>query len=94
MLHELATNALKHGALSTADGSVSLSWRVEEDVLAIDWLEAHGPPLEGAPTQSGFGARLMRQADLGGSGQRVALDWSDPAGLRVRITVPLAKLAT
>ena len=93
VLHELATNALKHGALSTADGSVSLGWRVDEDVLAIDWREAGGPPLEGAPTRSGFGARLMRQADLGGSGQRVALDWSDPAGLRARVTVPLAKPA-
>jgi two-component sensor histidine kinase len=93
VLHELATNALKHGALSTGNGRVNLRWKVEGEALQIDWREQQGPLLEGTPIQSGFGSRLMRQADLGGSGQSVALDWSDPAGLRARITVPLAKLA-
>ena len=73
---------------------VTLGWTIEDGVLAIDWRELDGPALAGTPTRAGFGARLMRQADFGCSGQRVALDWSDPAGLRARITVPLARLAS
>ena len=92
VLHELATNALKHGALAAVDGTVIVGWKVDRDVLTIDWREVGGPVLTGMPTRTGFGARLMRQADVGAGGQRVALDWSDPAGLRARITVPLVGL--
>lgn len=94
VLHELATNALKHGALSVADGRVILGWAITNGTLIIEWREANGPALTGPPKWTGFGTRLMRQADLSGSGQQVVSDWSDPAGLRVRITVPVAGLAT
>jgi two-component sensor histidine kinase len=74
-LHELATNALKYGALSTGEGRVSLSWRlVEEDGvrrLHLQWAERGGPPVT-TPSRKGFGSRLIERAlaaDIGGSVQ-------------------------
>lgn len=62
--HELATNAVKYGALSTASGRVQVDWKVEERregaILAIDWCELEGPALETEP-RPGFGSRLLRQ---------------------------------
>jgi PAS domain S-box-containing protein len=68
LVHELATNALKYGALSNEDGRVSL---VREDaapgLTVIQWKEAGGPPVS-APRRTGFGNRLMQRAlrELGG----------------------------
>jgi PAS domain S-box-containing protein len=63
-LHELATNAAKHGALSSASGRVQVDWKVtgsgEDTVLVIDWCELDGPALEVQPIP-GFGSRLLRQ---------------------------------
>jgi len=62
--HELATNAAKYGALSTASGRVQVDWKVEEHregaLLTIDWCELEGPALETKP-RPGFGSRLLRQ---------------------------------
>lgn len=72
-LHELATNALKYGALSIAAGRVNLSWRVAEGdgarLLHLRWVECDGPPVA-PPTRKGFGSRLIERslaADLGGA---------------------------
>ncbi|MCB4822111.1 response regulator [Roseicella aerolata] len=89
LLHELATNALKHGALSSAAGNVALEWQVEGDRLTLDWRESGGPSVAGPPARTGFGSRLLRQADLGALRQGVELDWSDPDGLRARLQAPV-----
>lgn len=64
-LHELATNAAKHGALSAPGGQVRLTWSVDEAGgrrrLTLDWRETGGPPPE--PTsRKGFGSRLLTRA--------------------------------
>lgn len=63
-LHELTTNAVKYGALSTASGRVQVDWTVndrgEGAILAINWCERGGPPMEAQPSP-GFGSRLLRQ---------------------------------
>jgi two-component sensor histidine kinase len=63
--HELAINAVKYGALSTASGRVQVDWKVEDRgdgaILIIDWCELGGPMLETEP-HPGFGSRLLRQA--------------------------------
>jgi two-component sensor histidine kinase len=71
-LHELATNAAKYGALSTAQGEVRLAWSVEQtnDIreLHLTWQERNGPPVE-PPRRRGFGTRLIERglaADLQG----------------------------
>ncbi|RAK63408.1 hypothetical protein DJ019_16945 [Phenylobacterium kunshanense] len=60
-LHELATNAVKHGALSAPEGEADLSWRVEGGRVALVWSESGGPPVA-APTREGFGSRLIADA--------------------------------
>lgn len=79
-LHELATNALKYGALSNDAGRVELRWEpVGEDRLRLTWRERGGPPVA-RPVRKGFGSRLIERGlahDLGGS---VRIDY-DPAGV-------------
>lgn len=100
-LHELATNAVKHGALSTPAGRVAVSCHAEPGdeagVLAarIEWRETGGPRLAGPPARRGFGTRLLERAlvhDLG-AGAGVRLDFA-PEGLVASIRfVPRADAA-
>lgn len=65
VIHELATNAVKYGALSVPEGSVRIEWQVvRQDAgserLAMRWEEAGGPPVE-VPTRKGFGTRLLER---------------------------------
>jgi len=73
VFHELVTNAAKHGALSSSNGKVSVSWhRTGADaaaILTITWRELGGPPIA-APVQSGYGSSLIRDLiphELGGT---------------------------
>jgi two-component sensor histidine kinase len=61
ILHELATNAAKHGALKLPDGQVSIGWRLESNTLEIEWTEKGGPPVS-PPQRCGFGTGLFRRA--------------------------------
>jgi two-component sensor histidine kinase len=88
-LHELATNAAKYGALSAPGGVVSLTWRVEDGTVVVDWEEQGGPPMMGPPAHEGFGSFLIRstiEQQLGGS---VAMAW-EPDGLRCRMEFALS----
>lgn len=60
-LHELATNAVKHGALSDPNGSAELRWRVQGGRVELTWTETGGRPVS-APTREGFGSRLIADA--------------------------------
>jgi len=57
-LHELATNAAKHGALSIDTGWIDISWTVEDGGLSLIWREHDGPPVA-PPTRRGFGSTLI-----------------------------------
>ena len=78
LLHELATNAAKHGALSAPGGRVELRWRAgrradEDGFLRLRWAEAGGPPLAGPPARRGFGTRVVEatvRGQLGGAVER------------------------
>jgi two-component sensor histidine kinase len=65
MLHELATNAAKHGALSVDQGSVSVTWSLEgsgaERRFKLRWEEGGGPPVQ-TPAAKGFGTVLLQEA--------------------------------
>jgi two-component sensor histidine kinase len=72
IVHEIATNAAKYGALSNDTGTVALDWEVLEDApkprLRLIWRETGGPPVT-APVQRGFGSRLIERSardQLGG----------------------------
>ena len=93
MLHELAANSAKYGALAVADGRLSVGWRIGTDPVAAEidlvWQESGGAVVV-APTSTGFGSRLLkasaRQLDA-----RLEMDFA-PAGLfcRLQFTVPRA----
>ncbi|EKV25977.1 Chemotaxis protein methyltransferase CheR [Caenispirillum salinarum AK4] len=88
VLHELATNAAKYGALSTPEGQIHLSWKAvnqeAEPTVHMEWSESGGPAVHATP-EGGFGTRLINRIfdyELGGE---VALDFA-PNGLRLRAT--------
>ncbi|MEE8468335.1 MAG: sensor histidine kinase, partial [Planctomycetota bacterium] len=88
VLNELATNAIKHGALSLRAGKIDARWRLEQDGnLEFVWIERGGPPAA-PPHESGFGLRLVRgliEHELDGE---VTFDF-EPGGLRIRLRVPM-----
>lgn len=92
VFHELATNAVKHGALSAPEGRVAVTWQPDEaqGMLRIRWAE-HGGPRPDLPRHRGVGSRVIEAtiaAQLGG-----ALDRRWPAeGFTCDITLPLARV--
>ena len=86
-MHELATNAVKYGALSNDKGRVDVAWRIDAGQLRIEWRESGGPPVS-PPTRRGFGSRLVERGlagELGGS----AVMHFNPEGLFCVINAPL-----
>ena len=69
-IHELATNAVKYGALSDSKGHVRVNWKREQDHFWFEWRESEGPPPAGGPKTRGFGTRLIERtlaSELGGA---------------------------
>lgn len=89
-LHELATNAVKHGALGAAAGRVAVAWSVEEAAgrLVLRWEEAGGPALEGPPSREGFGMRVIRATVQGQLGGTLEQSWTE-RGLVCAVALPL-----
>jgi two-component sensor histidine kinase len=92
MIHELATNAAKFGALSAAAGHVAVTWQIETlaggPQLRLSWVESDGPPVV-QPSRKGFGTRLIERAFAGTVAGDVALDYQT-TGLHCVLTAPLA----
>ena len=101
VLHELATNAAKYGALSVAGGQVAITWHeIGADGLgepgepaapshvAIAWQESGGPAAH-PPRQRGYGLNLIEGLIKQGMGGRVDLDF-EPHGLQVRMVLPIS----
>lgn len=61
VLHELATNAVKYGALSTLTGHVELTWHEVDGRVNLDWIEKGGPPVS-KPEREGFGTKVVSRA--------------------------------
>jgi PAS domain S-box-containing protein len=89
MLHELATNSHKYGSLSKPTGSVSISWKIEDEKLLLDWTERGGPPVQ-APTRRGFGMTLIEQSAQGEGGSARLL--IEAEGVAWKIALPLPRL--
>ena len=91
LVHELATNAVKYGALSAPAGVVAVTTSIAEGSLELRWQESGGPEIAGAPEKDGFGTMLSQLSivqQLGGSIER---DWR-PGGLTVVARVDLPRL--
>jgi two-component system, chemotaxis family, CheB/CheR fusion protein len=92
VLHELATNAAKYGALALPEGRVHLAWQIEPAAegrqLRLLWHERHGPPVA-PPHDMGFGTKLIERAfafDLDGTADLAF----EPEGVRFTAMLPLA----
>jgi two-component sensor histidine kinase len=85
VVHELATNAAKYGALSVEGGCVAIGWRMGGGNLSIDWTETGGPPVV-VPERRSFGASLIERS-LDGLGGKAELAFA-PTGVVCRITLP------
>jgi two-component sensor histidine kinase len=83
-LHELATNAIKHGALSNEDGRISIAWTCDDDLFSISWQERGGPAVE-PPTRRGFGNTVLTTLAEAAVSGHVSVDYN-PAGLRWELT--------
>lgn len=91
-LHELATNAAKHGALSIEGGWIEVVWTARDGNLDFLWSEHNGPPTS-PPTRQGFGSRLITR-NLGiAFGGSVDLSFK-PSGVECRLVAPLRSSAT
>jgi PAS domain S-box-containing protein len=91
-LHELATNAVKYGALSSSTGHVAIAWHALGDGgLVLRWTESGGPPPNGPPARRGFGSSVIRntvERQLGGT---TRFDWPEQ-GLACTLTLPPQQL--
>ena len=88
LVHELATNAIKYGALSKSGGRVFVSWTREGDTILMEWRERGGPPAT-PPERKGFGSRLVSLGLTGAGG--VEKDFA-PEGLTVRLKATAERL--
>jgi len=89
-VNELATNAMKYGALSVQGGGVDVSWTVT-DSLQFIWRETGGPEVI-APTRKGFGSILIKTLLAGDFRGSVDLNY-DPSGVICTLTAPISPSA-
>lgn len=90
VFHELATNAMKHGSLSRPEGSIAISWEIEECEIprvALRWRETGGPKIR-PPPRTGFGSRLIRLEVTHELSGEIEVDYATD-GLRVVMGFPL-----
>lgn len=92
IVHELATNSLKYGSLSSEAGTLDVSTRSTGDQIDLIWMERGGPAVEAPQKPDGFGSKLVQQSvsrQLGGS---IEHDWSE-GGLVVTVKLARSRLS-
>jgi len=92
VFHELATNSVKHGSLSSATGFLDVSSTIAGDEISLVWAETGGPPITEVPVLTGFGSRLINRSVSAQLGGEITYDWQE-TGLVVTICVSQARLA-
>ena len=93
LVHELATNASKYGALSQPGGRVDVSWSVVDDELTIGWAERGGPRIEEPPSRSGFGTSLIDRTIAAQFHGVLHREWR-PEGLFAHMRLSLSRVRT
>jgi two-component sensor histidine kinase len=89
-IHELATNAIRYGALSVPEGIVTITWRFDyiggEKQLVVEWVEANGPAVE-APGKRGFGITMIERGLAHELSGEAHVDF-DAKGVRAMLRAP------
>jgi two-component sensor histidine kinase len=96
-IHELATNAIKYGALSVPAGKVSVSWALEGDAdatraLLLNWVEQDGPQVT-PPQRKGFGHIVIGEMVERSLGAKVAMEFA-AEGLNWSVSIPATNLVS
>ncbi len=89
-VHELATNAAKHGALSSPGGKIKLDWDLQPDALTLHWVE-NGGPVIAPPSTRNFGLKVIVASIEQQLSGKTDFDW-DPKGLRCAFSIPRSEL--
>ena len=92
VIHELATNAAKYGALSVPGGRVHISWAVDQGRMVLSWVEKDGPVITAPPVRKGFGSVLARSSVSGGLRGDLNFHWN-PDGLVAIVSAETERLA-
>jgi two-component sensor histidine kinase len=92
VLHELATNSMKYGALSEQTGTLDVTSATEADQILLTWLERGGPSVGAPDGPAGFGSQLVNRTVSGQLGGSINYDWSE-GGLIVTLRINRARLA-
>jgi len=92
IMHELATNSMKYGALSVETGTLDVSGTTDGEDVTITWTEHGGPGVEPPNGAEGYGSQLVQRSITGQLGGTITYDWSSE-GVIVILTVKEAKLA-
>ncbi|MGG5818324.1 sensor histidine kinase [Falsiroseomonas sp. HW251] len=92
VVHELATNSLKYGALSVERGTLDVACDAPGDDVVVVWTERGGPPVEEPSTVAGFGSELVRRSMARQLDGGIAFDWS-AEGLIVTLTMRRSRLS-
>jgi two-component sensor histidine kinase len=93
VIHELATNSAKYGALSLASGTLDVSCNANDDDVVIMWTERGGPPIAAPARLEGFGSKLVHRSMSTQLGGAIAFDWSEE-GVVVTLRMSKDRLAS
>jgi two-component sensor histidine kinase len=77
VMHELATNSAKYGALSLSSGTLDVSCNAHEDEVVVKWTERGGPPVVAPTKLEGFGSKLVHRSMAAQLGGTITFDWSE-----------------
>jgi two-component sensor histidine kinase len=91
IVHELATNSLKYGALSSDAGLVDVSCSARDEAITVVWTERGGPPIEVSTAPAGYGTRLVERSITGALRGSIHYDWA-AEGLIVTLKIDPQKL--
>jgi two-component sensor histidine kinase len=91
VVHELATNSIKYGALSMPTGTIAVSGIDHDGSLSIIWLEQGGPTVTAPKGGAGFGTQLIIKSISGQLGGTIAFDWRSD-GIIVTLSMSIARL--
>jgi two-component sensor histidine kinase len=91
IVHELATNSVKHGALSSPEGALDVIGRTDNEDVHIIWSESGGPSVPHAPELTGFGSKMIKRSAISQLGGSLSYDWQ-PSGLVATLTVQKRRL--
>lgn len=92
VIHELATNSAKYGALSVPSGTLDVSCNAHGDEVVIMWTERGGPPIVAPATLDGFGSKLVQQSMAAQLGGTIVFDWSEE-GVVITLQMRKSRLA-